>query len=303
MPPIMTGNFAKLLWPGINAIYGDAYKEHTPEYPALFDFNTSSKNYEEDVGTIGFGLARIKREGSSITYDTQQQGYISRYTHVTYALGFVITREMYEDKQYARPMLNRATALSFSMRQTKEIVGANVYNRAFTGAYAGGDGKEMCADDHPNVSGGTWANELSTPADLSEEALEQAVIDISLLENDRGLQIAVLPQKLIIPSALQFEAERILKSTLQNDTANNAINALRSKGMFSQGYDVNHYLSDTKAWFIRTNCPNGLKYFQRRADDFQMDNDFDTENAKYKASARYSFKWTDPRGVFGSAGA
>lgn len=303
MPPIMTGNFAKLLWPGINAIYGDAYAEHTPEYPELFEFNTSKKNFEEDVGTTGFGLARIKREGSGITYDTQQQGYVTRYTPVTFALGFVITREMYEDNQYARPMLNRATALAFSMRQTKEIVAANVYNRAFSGAYTGGDGSAMCVTDHSNVSGGTWANILSSSADLSEAALEQAVIDISLLENDRGLKIAVLPKKLLLPSALQFEAERILKSTLQNDTANNAINALRSKGMFTEGYSINHYFTDADAWFIRTNCPNGMKHFQRRKDDFQMDNDFDTENAKYKATARYDFGWTDPRGIFASPGA
>ena len=303
MAVMQTGHFSKLLWHGINTVYGAAYKEHVPEYTEIFSFNRSDKAYEEDVGTTGFGLAPVKAEGSGISYDSQEQGYTHRYTNVTYGLGFIITRELYEDKQYALPMINRASALAFSMRQTKETVGANVLNRAFSDSYTGPDGVELCSTLHPNISGGTWANELSTGADLSEASLEQACIDIGKFTNDRGLKINVMPMSLIIPVDLEFEAYRILKSILQNDTANNAINAIRALNKFPEGIKVNHYLTDTDAWFIKTNCPNGLKYFERRADDFQNDSDFDTENAKFKATARYAFGWTDERGIFGSPGA
>lgn len=302
MPPIITGNFAKAIYPGVSAWYGMAYNEHTPEYPEIFSYNKSTRNFEEEVGITGFGLANVKAEGQGITYDTQYQGYIKRYTHVTYGLGFIITLEMMEDDLYDVVARRRARALAFSMRQTKEIVGANVYNRAFNSSYTGGDAKEMCATDHPNVTGGTWANELTTAADLSEASLEQASIDIGKLKNDKGLNIAIRPLKLIIPPDLEFEAVRILQSTLQNDTANNAINAIKSMGKIPQGYRVNHYFTDTDAWFILTDAPDGMKHFERRADSFGVDNDFDTENAKFKATARFSFGWTDPRGIFGSPG-
>lgn len=301
--PINTGNFGKALWPGINAWYGKAYDEHQEQYTELFEKNTSRKRFEEEVGISSFGLAEELSEGAGVSYDNEQQGFVSRYNHVTYALGFIITKEMMEDDLYDVVGERRSKALAFSMRQTKEIVGANVYNRAFNSSYTGGDGKEMCATDHPNVAGGTWSNELATAADLSESALEQAIIDIGDFTNDRGLKIAVRPTKLIVPTELQFEAERILMTPHRVGTADNDINAMKAMGMLQNGYCVNNYLTDADAWFLRTNAPDGLKYFERAADSFDMDNDFDTDNAKFKARARYSFGWTDPRGIYGSPGA
>jgi phage major head subunit gpT-like protein len=300
--PITTGSWGKALWPGINAWYGKAYAEHKEEFPALFDTFRSRRKFEEDVGTTSFGLAAVQPEGSSVAYDSESQGFVTRYTHVTYGLGFIITKEMMEDDLYDIVGERRSKALAFSMRQTKETVAANVYNRAFTAAYAGGDGKEMCATDHPNVAGGTWSNELTTAADLSEASLEQACIDIMKFTNDRGLKISVMPEKLIITPDNVFEAERILMSTQRVGTADNDINALNAMGKF-RDVVVNHYLTDADAWFIRTNAPDGMKHFIRAEDSFDMDNDFDTDNAKFKARARYSFGWTDPRGIFGSPGA
>lgn len=303
MSVMVSANFAKALWPGVNSFYGKSYAEHSEEYTELFDSDTSSRAYEEDVGVSGFGLAAQKTEANGITYDEERQAFLTRYSHIVYALGFQISRELFEDDQYGIVGKRRAKGLAFSMRQTKEIVGANVYNRAFSSTYAGGDGKEMCATDHPNYAGGTWANELTTAADLSESALEQAIIDLSKWENDRGLKIAVMPTKLIIPSDLQFEAERILMTPYRSGTSDNDINALKTMGKIPQGFVINHYLTDPDAWFIRTNAPEGLKFFQRRSMQFGIDNDFDTENAKFKATERYSCGWTDPRGIFGSPGA
>jgi hypothetical protein len=303
--PITTGSLAKALWPGINKWYGEAYKEWAEEYPMLFDKENSTKAYEEDVGVSGFGLAAVKAEGAPIGYDTAKQGFINRYNHKTYALGFIITEEAVDDNQYNLSVLGKkdAKALAFSMRQTKEILAANVYNRAFTAGYTYGDGVVLCSASHPLAAGGVFSNTPAVAADLSEAALEQACIDIAGFVNDRGLAISIMPKKLIIPKELMFEAERILKSTLQNDTANNAINALKTTGMFKGGVDVNHYFTDPDAWFIRTNCPDGMKYFERRGTKFAMDNDFDTSNAKFKASFRCSFGNTDPRGIYGSPGA
>jgi len=300
--PINSSSFSKALWPGINAWYGNKYDEWPVEYTGLFDVETSSRAYEEDVGTTGFGLAGSKAEGSQVAYDEESQAFITRYQHVVYALGFVITREIFEDDQYDIVGKRRSEGLAFSMRQTKETVAANVYNRAFTAAYTGGDGKEMCATDHPNFSGGTWSNELTTAADLSEASLEQACIDLMKFTNDRGLKISVMPESLIIPVDLVFEARRILESEGRVGSADNDLNALKSMGKF-KNVVANHYLTDTNAWFIRTNVQNGMKCFQRRAMEFGMDNDFDTENAKYKASERYSFGWTDPRAIYGTPGA
>lgn len=300
---IASGNFAKALWPGINAWYGEAYDKHRVEYTDLFDTYSSSQAFEEDVGQSLFGLAPVKTEGGAISYDTAQQGYISRYQHVTYGLGFTITREMVDDNQYASAGPRRAKALAFSMRQTKENVAANVYNRAFNSSYLGADGVELCSLLHPNVYGGTWANEPSTNADLSEAALEQACIDIMKWTNDRGLKIAVMPESLIVPPDLVFEAERILMSPARVGTADNDLNALNALGKFPGGIKVNHYFNDSDAWFIRTNAPDGMKHFERRSDEFAVDNDFDTENAKFKATGRYSFGWTDPRGLYGCTGA
>ena len=301
---ITTSNFAKDLIPGVKTWFGMKYKEYPIEYKDIFEIGKSTRAYEEEAGVTGFGLAAVKTEGAGIAYDSQEQGFVNRYTHITYGLGFIITREMYEDGIAVTIALRRANALAFSIRQTKEIIGANVLNRAFTAAYTMGtnsDGKELCATDHPNKSGGTWSNELTVAADLSEAALEQACIDISNFTTDRGLTIAIMPQQLIIPADLEFDAFRILESIGQSNSANNDINALRASKKFPKGVAVNHYLTDTNNWFIKTNCPDGLKYMERRADAFGSENDFDTENAKFKATFRGSFGWSDPRGIFGSA--
>jgi len=302
MSIINSGSFAKALWPGVNAWYGKAYGEYSVEYTKLFDTSKSTKAFEEDVGVSSFGLAIQKPEGSPISYDTERQAFITRYQHVTYALGFVITREVMDDDQYAVVGQRKAQGLAFSMRQTKEIIAANVYNRYATAGYVGGDGVTLLSASHPNLAGGTWSNQIATAADLSEAALEQAVIDIAGFTNDRGLLIAVRPKSLIIPRQLMFEAKRILNSDGRVGTDNNDLNAIKNMGLVPETI-VNHYLTDTDAWFIRTDVPHGMKHFERRADAFDMDNDFDTENAKYKATARYSFGWTDPRGIYGSAGA
>lgn len=302
MSVINSSSFAKALWPGVNAWYGKAYNEYSTEYNKLFDTFKSTKAFEEDVGVSSFGLAVVKPEGAPVQMDSERQAFITRYSHVVYALGFIITREIMEDDQYDVVGQRKAQGLAYSMRQTKEVVAANVYNRAFSSSYVGGDGKELLATDHPNFAGGTWANELTTAADLSEAALEQACIDIAGFTNDRGLLIAAKPKTLIIPRQLMFEAKRILGSDGQVYSADNTLNAIKTMGMIPEVV-VNHYLTDTDAWFIRTDVPHGMKHFERRADAFDMENDFDTENAKFKATARYSFGWTDPRGLFGSPGA
>jgi len=303
--PISTGNFGKLLWPGLNAVWGIEYKEHPEEHPQIFKTYPSTKAFEEDISATGFGLATIKAQGQSIDYDTQKQGFVTRYTNVTYGLGFIVTREMMEDNQYDQVGLSNSRKLAMSMRTTKDTVAANVLNRGFNSDYVGGDGVELFSSVHPNAWGGTYRNELATPADISETSLEQACIDVNKLQNDRGLPIAIMPEKLVIPPELEFEVGRILKSQLQNDTANNAINVLKATGKFPGGYHINHYLDDDDAWFIITNCPDGMKHFQRRKIEFapSPDNDFDTENAKFKATERYSFGWSDARGAFASEGA
>lgn len=306
---ITSSSFAKALWPGINAWYGKAYNDYPTEWEELFEKNTSKRAYEEDVGLSGFGLASVKSEGAPISYDSERQGFTSRYNHVVYALGFIVTREIYEDDLYDVVGKRKAQGLARSMRQTKEIVGANVYNRAFNTSYTGGDGVTLCANastigtsgGHVNVAGGNWYNAPTAAVDLSEAALEQAVIDIAGFRDDRGLLIAAKPQKLVIPYTLQFEAKRILGADGRVGTDLNDPNALKDMGLFSKVV-TNHYLTDTDAWFILTDVKDGLKYFERRGDAFEMDNDFDTENAKFKATARYSFGWTDPRAIYASPG-
>ncbi|HMU97867.1 MAG TPA: hypothetical protein PKA15_03695 [Chitinophagales bacterium] len=307
MSVITTGSFAKALWPGVNAWYGKAYNDYPVEWDKLFESNKSTRAYEEDVGLSGFGLANVKSEGAPISYDSEKQGFTSRYNHVVYALGFTITREIYEDDQYDVVGKRKAQGLARSMRQTKEIVGANVYNRAFNTSYTGGDGATLVAcaaggsASHPNVAGGTWTNGPSAAVDMSEAAIEQATIDIAGFRDDRGLLIAAKPRGLVIPYQLQFETKRILGADGRVGTDLNDPNVIKDMGLFSNVI-VNHYLNDPDAWFILTDVKDGLKYFERRGDEFDMDNDFDTENAKYKASARYSFGWTDPRGIYGSPG-
>jgi hypothetical protein len=299
---ITTGAIAKLLWPALNAVWGKEYVEHPVEYRDLFDTDSSDKAYEEEQLVPGFGLAPIKAEGAGVQYDSTAQGYTSRYTNVAYGLGFIVTREAIDDNQYEKKALGSTRDLAFSFRQTKENVAANVYNRAFNSSHVGGDGKELLATDHPTQAG-TFSNELAVAADLSEASLEDICVQIMNAVNDRGLKISLMPRSLIVPTALTFEATRILKSQLQNDTANNAINALRAMGMFPEGVKINHYLTDSDAWFVRTNAPRGLKHFERVAAEFAQDDDFDTSNLKYKGYERYAFGWTDPRGVYGSAGA
>ena len=299
---ITSSSFAKLLWPGLNAIYGKSYNDYATEWDKLFEKNSSDRAYEEDVGLSSFGLASVKNEGAPITFDIERQGFTTRYNHVVYALGFIITREAYEDDQYGKVGAQKAKALARSMRQTKEIVAANIYNRAFNSSYTGGDGQALISASHPNVAGGTFSNRIAVDSDLSEAALEQAVIDIAGFRDDRGLLIAAKPKQLILPYQLQFEAYRILNADGRVGTELNDPNALKDKGLFGN-ITFSHYFTDPDAWFIRTDVQDGLKYFERRGDAFEMDNDFDTENAKYKATARYSFGWTDPRAIYGSPGA
>jgi hypothetical protein len=308
MSVITSASFAKALWPGVNAWWGKAYGEYPVEYTKLFDTFKSTRQFEEDVGVTSFGLANVKGEGSAISYDTERQSFITRYNHIVYALGFVITREIMEDDQYDVVGQRKAQGLAFSMRQTKEIIAANVYNRAFNTSYVGGDGSTLIASagggsaSHPLFAGGTATNGLATAADLSEAALEQAMIDIAGFTNDRGLLISVRPKSLIIARQNIFEAKRLTSPDGRPGVDTNDINALKAMGMVPETI-VNHYLTDADAWFIRTDVPHGMKYFERRADAFEMDNDFDTENAKFKATARYSFGWTDWRGIYGSPGA
>lgn len=303
MSTIATGSLSRSLWPGVNKWFGLSYEAYPDEYREIFDMEASEKNFEIDVNVHGMGLARTKPEAQSIAYDSMKQAFEQTYTHITYGLGFVISREAVEDNLYAELAEKRAKRLAFSMHQTKEIVAANVLNRAFNNSYTGADGLELCSTAHLLSRGGTYKNELATAADLSEASLEQACIDIMDFKDDAGLRIHVMPQKLIVPKELCFEAERIIGSTLQNDTANNAINALRSKRMLPEGYVVNHYLDDTDAFFIKTNCPDGMKMFERRAAEIENDTDFDSENMKFKSTMRFSVGWTDPRGIFGSPGA
>lgn len=288
---------------GVNAAYGLAYKEYPVEHLDIFDKEASTMAFEEEVGLSGFGLAPVKTETNGIEYDEAQQGFIDRYTHITYGLGFIISREMYEDGMAEINALKKAKALAFSVRQTKETVAANILNRAFNSSYTYGDGVELCSLLHPNVSGGTWQNEPTTDADLSEASLEQGLLDIADFKSDRGLQIAIRAKKLVVPAELQFEAERILVSNLRVGTAENDINAIKSMGAIPGGYVVNHYLTDTDAWFIKTDCPDGLKHFERRVDAFATENDFDTENAKFKATFRGSWGCTDKRAIYGNQGA
>lgn len=302
MGVIYTSNHPKALWPGVKAWFGRMYDEHVEEYSKIFDRDSSTRAYEERVELTGFGLAPIKNQGGSISYDSETQGITSRLTNVTYALGYVVTMEELQDNLYEMVSKRRSKALAFSMRQTKETVAANILNRGFNSSYTGGDGKELLATDHPTLDG-TQSNELTVAADLSEAALEDLLVQIMQAKNSRGLRIALKGDKLIVPPALFYEANRILKSALQNDTANNAINALKATNALPGGIVLNHYLTDTDAWFIKTNCPEGLIYQERMAMEFEQDNDFDTKNAKAAAVERYTFGWCDFRSIFGSPGA
>jgi hypothetical protein len=296
-----TGNFSKLLWPGLNEIWGKAYKDFKEEYSQVFEIKKSSKAAEEDLSMASFGLLSRRGEGAPIAYDQEQQGFLKRYIHAEYAGGFKITRNMMDDDLYGAVGERKAKGLARSEKQTRETVAWNVFNRAFTSTYTGADAKELVATDHPNINGGTYSNELTTAADISEASLEQACIDIGKYTDDRGLKIAVKPVKIIVPVDLDFEVNKIMKTEYEVGTTNNTVNIVRSR--FPGGVMVAHYLTDTDAWFIKTDVDNGLKFWERRAPSFETENDWDTDNAKFKVSTRYSVGWSDPKQIYGSAGA
>jgi hypothetical protein len=299
---ISRSQLVKELEPGLNALFGLEYGRYDAEHTQIFETETSDRAFEEEVMLSGFGNARVKSEGGSIVYDNATETFTARYTHETIALGFAITEEAVEDNLYDRISARYTKALARSMANTKQVKAANVLNNAFNSNFAGGDGVELCSTVHPLVAG-VLSNELVTAADLNETSLEQALIDIAAFTDERGLLISTQGRKLIIPSELQFVADRLTQSQLRVATADNDINALRNMGMIPEGYVVNHYLTDPDAFFIKTDIPNGFKLFQRSPIRTSMEGDFDTGNVRYKARERYSFGFSDPRCVFGSPGA
>ena len=299
---ISRAQLVKELEPGLNALFGLEYKNYADEHTEIFDIENSDRAFEEEVMLSGFANASVKPEGQGVNYDTAQESFTARYTHETLALAFSITEEAIEDNLYDRLASRYTKALARSMANAKQVKAANVLNNAFDSSFTGGDGVELCSAVHPIVAG-TFKNELSTAADLNETSLEQSLIDIAAMTDERGLKIAAKGVKMIIPSALQFTAERLMKSQGRTGTADNDINALGNMGMIPQGYTINHYLTDTDAFFIKTDVPNGLKMFVRAPIKTAMEGDFETGNVRYKARERYSFGFSDPRGIFGSPGA
>ena len=293
---------AKELEPGLNALFGLEYKNYENQHTEIYEIENSDRAFEEEVMLSGFANAAVKAEGSAVTFDTANETFTSRYTHETVALAFALTEEAIEDNLYDTIATRYTKALARSMAQTKQIKGANILNNGFNSSFPGGDGKELFATDHPSQSG-DQRNELATSADLSETSIEQALIDIAAFTDERGLKIAARGVKMIIPSELRFTAERIMKSPARVGTADNDLNAISSMGMIPQGFVVNNFLTDTDAFFIKTDIPNGLKMFERAPIKTAMEGDFDTGNVRYKARERYSFGFSDWRGVFGSPGA
>ena len=292
----------KELEPGLNALFGLEYDRYENQHTENFDLENSDRAFEEEVMLGGFGNAEVKPEGSGVVYEQAQETFTARYSHETIALAFSLTEEAVEDNLYDKISTRYTKALARSMANTKQIKAANVLNRAFNSSFLGGDDKELCATDHPTLSG-TQKNELSTAADLNETSLEQMLIDIADMKDERGMKIALRGMKMIIPVNLQFVAERLMKSAGRVGTADNDLNAVRSMGMVPQGYVVNNFLTDTDAFFIKTDAPNGLKMFTRAPIRTAMEGDFDTGNVRYKARERYSFGFSDWRGIFGSPGA
>ncbi len=292
----------KELEPGLNALFGLEYDRYENQHTEIFDLENSDRAFEEEVMLGGFGNAEVKPEGSGVVYEQAQETFTARYSHETVALAFSLTEEAVEDNLYDKISTRYTKALARSMANTKQIKAANVLNRAFNSSFLGGDDKELCATDHPTLSG-TQKNELSTAADLNETSLEQMLIDIADMKDERGMKIALRGMKMIIPVNLQFVAERLMKSAGRVGTADNDLNAVRSMGMVPQGYVVNNFLTDTDAFFIKTDAPNGLKMFTRAPIRTAMEGDFDTGNVRYKARERYSFGFSDWRGIFGSPGA
>jgi hypothetical protein len=300
---ISRAQLLKELLPGLNALFGLEYSTYGEEHKEIYETETSERSFEEETKLSGFSAAPVKNEGAAIAYDNAQEAFTARYNHETIALGFSITEEAVEDNLYDSLSARYTKALARAMAYTKQVKGANVLNQGFNAAYPGGDGVALFSTAHPLVSGGTNSNTPATPADLNETSLEAAVIQIAAWTDERGLLIAAKPKKLIVPPSLMFVATRLLETELRTATADNDINALRSMGAIPGGYAVNHFLTDTDAWFLTTDVPNGLKHFVRTPMQNSMDGDFDTGNVRYKARERYSFGWSDPLGMFGSPGA
>ena len=301
---ISRAQLLKELLPGLNALFGMEYSRYGEEHKEIYESETSERSFEEETKLSGFSAAPVKNEGSAIAYDNAQEAWSTRYTHETIALGFSITEEAVEDNLYDSLSARYTKALARAMAYTKQVKAASTLNNGFTNSavYFGGDGVPLFSTAHPLISGGTNSNTPSTQADLNETSLEAAVIQIAAWTDERGLLIAGKPRKLIVPPALQFTATRLLETSLRVGTADNDINALKNNGSIPEGYTVNNYLTDTNAWFLCTDVPNGLKHFIRSPLENKMDGDFDTGNVRYKARERYSFGWSDPLGMFGSSG-
>ena len=300
---ISRAQLLKELLPGLNALFGMEYARYGEEHKEIYETETSERSFEEEVKLSGFSAAPVKNEGSAISYDNAQEAWSTRYNHETIALGFSITEEAVEDNLYDSLSARYTKSLARAMAYTKQVKAAAVLNNGFSNAYAGGDGVALFSASHPLVSGGTNSNVPSTPADLNETSLENAVIQISLWTDERGLLIAARPKKLIVPPSLQFVATRLLETSLRVGTNDNDINALKNNGSIPEGYAINHFLTDTNAWFLTTDVPNGMKHFERVPLSQSMDGDFDTGNVRYKSRERYSFGWSDPLGMYGSVGA
>ena len=300
---ISRSQLVKELEPGLNALFGLEYNRYDNEHAEIFTTETSDRAFEEEVMLTGFAGAAIKQEGAGVQFDQASEAYTSRYTHNTIALAFAITEEAIEDNLYDRLASRYTRALARSMSQTKQTIAANVLNNGFDSNYTGGDGVQLLASNHPLANGSTFSNILATAADLNETSLEQSLIDIAGFVDERGLKIALQGRKLIIPKELQFTAERVLRSPLRTSTSDNDINAMLNMGMIPEGYRINHFLTDTDAFFIITDAPNGLKNFVRSPIKTAIEGDFDTGNVRFKARERYSFGWSDPRGIFGTPGA
>jgi hypothetical protein len=300
---ISRSQLVKELEPGLNALFGMEYARYEGEHAEIFDTESSDRAFEEEVMLVGFGNAPTKTEGAGVDFDDANEAYTARYSHETVALAFALTEEAIEDNLYDRLGARYTKALARSMAHTKQVKAAAVLNNAFNSSFTGGDGVELCSTAHPLGMGGTFANEPSTAADLNETSLENALIDISTFVDERNMIIALRGAKMIIPPQLQFIADRLLESTLRVGTSDNDINAVKNMGMVSEGYTVNHFLTDPDAFFIKTDAPNGFKHFERSPMRTNMEADFDTGNMRFKARERYSFGFSDPRCVFGSPGA
>jgi len=300
---ISRAQLLKELLPGLNALFGMEYERYGEEHKEIYETETSERSFEEETKLSGFSAAPVKNEGSSISYDNGQEAWTARYNHETIALGFSLTEEAIEDNLYDSLSARYTKALARAMAYTKQVKAASVLNNGFSANYPGGDGVALFSTSHPLVSGGTNSNTPSTQVDLSETALENAVIQIAAWTDERGLLIAARPRKLIVPPAGQFVATRLLETQLRPGTNDNDVNAIVNNGSIPEGYTINHYLTDTNAWFLTTDVPNGMKHFVRTALSNSMDGDFDTGNVRYKARERYSFGFSDPLGMFASQGA